>query len=44
LVKRKGVTAVNRAQDNKHVSAYMQDGDKLGYLWQQVLLAGADPA
>jgi predicted ATPase len=43
LVKRCGDTEIRRAKDDAQVAAYMADGDKLGYLWKQGLLAGVDP-
>ena len=43
LVKNGGYTAVKRAQDDAQLVAYVADGDKLGALWKQGLLAGADP-
>lgn len=43
LIKKGGYTEVRRAKDDKQVAAYMADGDKLGYLWKQGLLEGADP-
>lgn len=43
LVKKSGYTELFRAKDNEQVAAYMNDGDKLGYLWKQGLFEGADP-
>lgn len=43
LVKRGGYTELCRARDDKQIAAYMNDGDKLGYLWKQGLFAGAAP-
>ncbi len=43
LVKQGGYTQVRRASDDQQVVAYMQDGDKMGYLWRHGLLTGADP-
>ncbi len=43
LVKKGGYTEVFRANDNAQVVAYMEDGDKLGYLWKQGLFDGVDP-
>jgi len=43
LVKKSGYTEVFRAKDNPQIVAYMEDGDKLGYLWKQGLFDGADP-
>jgi predicted ATPase len=43
LVKGKGYTTVRRASDDEQVSAYMQDGDKMGYLWKQGFFGGVDP-
>jgi len=43
LVKQAGYTEVRRAKDDAQITAYMNDGDKLGYLWKQGLFEGADP-
>ena len=43
LVKDKGYTIVHRASDDEQVTAYMADGDQMGYLWKQGFFEGADP-
>ncbi|MEN4901995.1 AAA family ATPase [Luteimonas sp. TWI1437] len=43
LVKRNGRTDIHRARDNAQISAYMADGDQLGYLWKQGFFDGVDP-
>ncbi len=43
LVKKEGYTEVRRAKDDPQISAYMEEGDQLGYLWKQGLFEGADP-
>lgn len=43
LVKRQGYTEVHRAKDDAQIAAYMNEGDKLGYLWKQGFFEGADP-
>ncbi|MEN9362436.1 MAG: hypothetical protein RL095_3971 [Verrucomicrobiota bacterium] len=43
LVKKDGVSELRRASDDEQISAYMKDGDKMGYLWKQGLFFGADP-
>jgi len=43
LVKKNGYTEIRRAKDDAQIVAYMDDGDKLGYLWKQGLFVGADP-
>jgi predicted ATPase len=43
LVKKAGYTEIRRAKDDEQIAAYMNDGDKLGYLWKQGLFEGADP-
>lgn len=43
LVKEKGYTFVKRATDDEQISAYMNDGDQMGYLWKQGFFKGADP-
>ncbi|SFV86461.1 FIG01209802: hypothetical protein [hydrothermal vent metagenome] len=35
LVKNKGYTSIKRASNDKQIKAYMDDGDKMGYLWKQ---------
>ena len=44
LVKSAGCTSIRRAKDNEQISAYMDDGDQLGALWNQGLFGDADPA
>ncbi|MCL1467741.1 AAA family ATPase [Argonema galeatum] len=43
LKKERGYTVVKRASDDKQITTYMNDGDKLGYLWRQGFFEGADP-
>lgn len=43
LSKQAGYTQVKRASDNEQLSAYMNDGDKMGYLWNQGFFDGVDP-
>ncbi|MCY2964871.1 MAG: AAA family ATPase [Planctomycetota bacterium] len=43
LVKEEGYTSVHRASDDQQVSAYMNDGDQMGYLWKQGFFCGVDP-
>jgi predicted ATPase len=43
LVKNKGMSEIVRAQDNPQVRRYMEDGDRMGYLWKQGFFTGADP-
>lgn len=43
LVKVDGYTEVRRASEDKQVVEYVNDGDKLGYLWKQGFFEGADP-
>jgi predicted ATPase len=38
-----GYTKIKRAQDDTQIAAYMQDGDKMGYLWKQGFFGGSDP-
>jgi predicted ATPase len=35
LEKRNGVTAIRRAVDDAHLRAYVEQGDKPGWLWRQ---------
>jgi len=43
LVKQGGATLIRRAKDDAQIAAYMADGDKMGYLWNQGFFEGADP-
>lgn len=43
LVKQNGATEIKRAEDDAQIKAYMDDGDKLGYLWKQGFFQGVDP-
>lgn len=43
LVKENGSTEIRRASDDAQVVAYMNEGDKMGYLWKQGFFEGADP-
>lgn len=43
LVKKNGNTSIMRAKDDAQITAYMADGDKMGYLWKQGFFTGADP-
>jgi predicted ATPase len=43
LVKQDGYTAIRRGSDDAQVKAFLDDGDKLGYLWKQGLIADVDP-
>jgi predicted ATPase len=43
LVKTQGNTEIKRAKDDEQVARYMEDGDKMGYLWKQGFFEGADP-
>lgn len=43
LVKTQGGTIIRRAKDDPQIAAYMADGDKMGYLWNQGFFEGADP-
>jgi predicted ATPase len=43
LQKERGYTVVKRASDDEQVTTYMNEGDKLGYLWRQGFFEGADP-
>ena len=35
LSKNNGYTTINKVSDNRQISTYMNDGDKMGYLWKQ---------
>ncbi len=43
LVKKEGYTQICRASDDSQIVAYMQEGDQMGYLWEQGFFEGADP-
>jgi predicted ATPase len=43
LQKERGYTVVKRAKDDAQITAYMNEGDRLGYLWRQGFFDGADP-
>lgn len=43
LIKRAGYTVVHRGTDDPQLVRYMEEGDKLGYLWKQGMFEGADP-
>lgn len=43
LVKEDGYTKIKRASDDEQLSAFMAEGDKMGYLWKQGLFEGVDP-
>ncbi len=44
LEKFNGYTRVHRASDDLNIVAYMEDGDKMGYLWKQGFFGNADPS
>jgi predicted ATPase len=43
LEKKEGYTIIKRASDNKQIKTYMNEGDKMGYLWKQGFFGGVDP-
>ncbi|MCM0608777.1 MAG: AAA family ATPase [Ideonella sp. WA131b] len=43
LAKEGGYTRIHRAADDEQLAAYMAAGDRMGYLWKEGLLTGADP-
>lgn len=43
LVKRDGYTEILRASEDEQIKAYIDEGDKLGWLWNQGLFVGANP-
>lgn len=43
LVKKDGLTEIRRAQDDAQVRRYMEQGDKMGYLWKQGFFTGVNP-
>ena len=43
LQKVHGYSQFFRARDNQQIAAYMNDGDKMGYLWNEGFFTGAHP-
>lgn len=43
LKKENGYTSIVRAADDEQVTAYMDEGDKMGYLWKEGFFDGVDP-
>jgi predicted ATPase len=43
LVKTDGYTQVRRAKEDEQLTTYMDEGDQMGYLWEQGFFEGADP-
>ena len=43
LVKEQGCTTIKRAQNDKQVSAFIKEGDQMGYLWKEGFFQGAGP-
>lgn len=43
LVKENGYTQIKRASEDTQITAYMQEGDQMGYLWKQGFFDGVDP-
>lgn len=43
LVKKDGAAEIRRAREDAQLTAYMADGDQMGYLWKQGFFEGADP-
>ncbi|MFM2118543.1 MAG: hypothetical protein RL722_11 [Pseudomonadota bacterium] len=43
LAKEAGYTRIQRAADDAQLSAYMAEGDRMGFLWKEGFFSGADP-
>lgn len=43
IVKKNGYSEIHCVAEDPQVVAYVNDGDKLGYLWKQGLLGDVDP-
>lgn len=43
LSKEKGYTTIKRAGEDAQITAFMNEGDKMGYLWKQGFFGGVDP-
>ncbi|RLA38731.1 MAG: chromosome segregation protein SMC, partial [Gammaproteobacteria bacterium] len=44
LVKEAGYTHIKRAREDKQLSAFIAEGDQMGYLWKEGFFHGADPS
>lgn len=44
IAKQDGLSVIRRASDDLQIRKYMEDGDKMGYLWKQGFFTGADPS
>lgn len=43
LIKKNGYTYIEHLSDNDQIVDYINQGDKLGYLWKQGFIEGVDP-
>jgi predicted ATPase len=43
LIKKNGYTEIRKAKENKQIAAYMNAGDKMGYLWRSKFFDDVDP-
>ena len=43
LVKKDGFTQIRRAKDDQQIAAFMEEGDKMGWLWEEGFFEGAHP-
>jgi hypothetical protein len=43
LVKKDGYTQIRRAMDDEQITAFMKEGDQMGYLWKQGFFPEVDP-
>jgi len=43
IIKKDGSSTIQRAAEDLQIKAYMDDGDKMGWLWKQGFFEGADP-
>jgi predicted ATPase len=43
LVKEDGYAKIKRARDDEQIKAFMEAGDKMGYLWKQGFFQGVNP-
>lgn len=43
LVKEDGYAKIKRARDDEQIKAFMEAGDKMGFLWKQGFFEGVDP-
>ncbi|MBF0290451.1 MAG: AAA family ATPase [SAR324 cluster bacterium] len=43
LIKEQGYTEIKRARDDEQISAFIKEGDQMGYLWKEGFFQGVNP-